>query len=64
MLEYTVQKPEEDEPRHFLSAVSLGNNGRQELCLKTPHVTSMLLLAEDHVPLCQHRVLTDHMYCS
>ncbi|CAL5221835.1 g4094 [Coccomyxa viridis] len=28
MLEYTVQKPEEDEPRHFLSAVSLGNNGR------------------------------------
>ncbi len=28
MLEYTVQKPEEDEPRHFLSAISLGNNGR------------------------------------
>lgn len=28
LLEYTVQKPEEDEPRHFLSAVSLGFNGR------------------------------------
>ena len=28
MLEYTVQKPEEDEPRDFLSAVSLGYNGR------------------------------------
>ena len=28
-LEYTVQKPEEDQPRHFLSAVSLGFNGRQ-----------------------------------
>jgi len=29
LLEYTVQKPEEDEPRHFLSAVSLGFNGRR-----------------------------------
>ncbi|KAK9833329.1 hypothetical protein WJX81_007047 [Elliptochloris bilobata] len=28
LLEYTVQKPEEDQPRHFLSAVSLGFNGR------------------------------------
>ena len=28
MLEYTVQKPEEEEPRHFLSAISLGYNGR------------------------------------
>ncbi len=27
-LEYTVQKPEETEPRHFLSAVALGCNGR------------------------------------
>ncbi|BDA43729.1 PsbP domain-containing protein 3, chloroplastic [Coccomyxa sp. Obi] len=27
-LEYTVQKPEETEPRHFLSAVALGFNGR------------------------------------
>ena len=32
MLEYTVQKPEEDEPRHFLSAVSLGYNGRCHSC--------------------------------
>ena len=32
MLEYTVQKPEEDEPRHFLSAVSLGYNGRCYSC--------------------------------
>jgi len=28
MLEYTVQKAEEQEPRHFLSAISLGYNGR------------------------------------
>ena len=28
-LEYTVQKPDEDQPRHFLSAVSLGYNGRR-----------------------------------
>ena len=27
-LEYTVQKVDEDQPRHFLSAVSLGYNGR------------------------------------
>ncbi len=27
-LEYTVQKPEETDPRHFLSAVALGFNGR------------------------------------
>ena len=27
-LEYTVQKPGEQQPRHFLSAVSLGYNGR------------------------------------
>lgn len=27
-LEYTVKKPEETEPRHFLSAVALGFNGR------------------------------------
>ncbi len=27
-LEYTVQKEDETEPRHFLSAVSLGYNGR------------------------------------
>ena len=28
LLEYTVQKPGEEQPRHFLSAVSLGYNGR------------------------------------
>ena len=27
-LEYTVQKPDEDQLRHFLSAVSLGYSGR------------------------------------
>lgn len=30
-LEYTVQKEDENEPRHFLSAVSLGFNGRYGL---------------------------------
>ena len=37
-LEYTVQKPDEDQPRHFLSAVSLGYNGRCAIpCTKLQH---------------------------
>ena len=50
-LEYTVQKPEEDQPRHFLSAVSLGFNGRQAV-LKLKHNASALTQIQcGHKPL-------------
>ena len=45
MLEYTVQKPEEDEPRHFLSAVSLGYNGR---CYSCCYLYSSFPAADEH----------------
>lgn len=57
-LEYTVQKPEEDQPRHFLSAVSLGFNGRQAR-LETESNASMLtqrLCVHEHFIACMAQV--------